>query len=125
MDFTPTSMIPDLPALHFLPQARSRFPLPDSHDLALGTFGAAQKDFVDGKYASAAKVFLSVASLLAPPNPETTYSGQYAQMRMVAYKNAAISFRVANDSTARAALTQALKNDPANQEGLQALLAKL
>ena len=121
MDFTPASTSAELPALHFLPHASSRFPLPDSHDLAHGTFGAAQKDFEDGKYASAAKKFLSVSVILKAPNPETTYSGQYAQMRRVAYKNAAICVGVAKDNAGRAALTQALIDDPANQSLLAPL----
>ena len=112
--------------LHNLPFARSRFGLPDNYEPARELFTAAEKDFQEGKFAKAGPKFISVAQMLKAPSKPTTYSEQYAVMRLAAYQNAELSFGQAGDKDgALKALNAALKDDPENKEGLKALISKL
>lgn len=112
------------PVLYTLPLAASRFGLPSEYGKALALFDEAKKDYEHGKPGKAAPKFIDVAKLLTTKT-ETTYSASFAQMRAIAYQDAALAYGLAGDAAEKKkALTAALKKDPENQATLKQLIEK-
>ncbi len=112
------------PELYALPSAASRYGLPAEYEKAVETFAAAEADYAAGKHEKAAAKFMTVAELIKAPSPRTTYSDQFAKMRGIAYKDAAIAFEQAGKrAEGHKALTAALKADPENKDVLKKLLS--
>ena len=115
-----------LPELYELPLAASRFGLPADYERAHEVFAEAQEAWDAGRFSDAATQFLAVSALVKEPSPRTTYASQFAQMRLAAYKDAALAFKQAGAREAgRTALAQAREADAENRAGLDALLASL
>ena len=113
------------PQLYDFPVARSRFELPDSYGAATALFEQAVAAFGDRDYASSAAKFIEGASLLRVAEP-TTYSDQFAKIREVAYRNAALAHGAAGTREAGVvALKAAAAADSESEELLTELIAKL
>jgi hypothetical protein len=117
---------PEAPNLYLMPKVTSRFGMPAEYAEAQQTFEDAQKLYESGKPEKAAPLFLKVAELVKPPKKETNYTESFTKMRGIAYQDATLAFKLAGDKqAAKAALTAAQKNDPANAALLKKLIGEL
>jgi hypothetical protein len=117
---------PAVPVLHHLPLARSRYGLPDDYLKAHQLFADGEADYANGKHVDAAKKFMQVAQLVKAPAKKTTYSDQFAKMRVAAYKDAALAFDVGGKGAeGKKALEGAAKTDADNATLLKSLAKSL
>lgn len=117
---------PEAPELYLMPQAASRFGMPQEYEQAKKTFEDAKKLYESGKPEKAAPLFLKVADLVKPPKEETGYTEAFAKMRGVAYRDASLAFRLAGDKDgAKKALGAIQKTDKANADLLKKLIEEL
>lgn len=114
------------PELFLMPQATSRFGMPQEYEQAKQTFEDAKKLYESGKPEKAAPLFLKVAELVKPPKQETNYTEAFAKMRGVAYRDASLAFWLAGDKAgAKKALTAVQKTDKENADLLKKLIGEL
>lgn len=107
-----------------IPQGLYRLPLkgptdphhPERLPRARQHFTAACIDLNEGRASLAARRFVEVTRLLSTHEPGAAWAEHFAGLRELAWRNAAIAWRLANEAhVARKALIAALAEDPENE----------